>query len=347
MRQILIAGDSTVTDRKSSGTYDCGLCYTGWGQMLPLHLGAGMIVRNFAVGGLTTETFRTEGHYAALCDVLQPDDIVLIQFGHNDQKLPHLQAEGQYRENLLQYITDIREKRAVPILVTSLARNSWRGDTGLYNDMLADYAETVMKLGNDVNVTVLDLHKVSVEWICREGREAVKPYFYPGDFTHTNDYGAYHIAGFVAVLLREKLGDITANPAWYAPQPSKIPPELNERPNECMTRREALWLCMKMFSYFTINESTKSGNDEGVIAAAQNGFLTFQDDLDKPITETALLAVLRLAASGRETLTVSIFQTQNASDCCVTRQQALAIVKEYETQMGVQCITKAPDMAGS
>ena len=84
-----------------------------------------------------------------------------------------------------------------PLLVTPLARNSWKGNGGCYNDLLEEYAKVCMEVGEETDTPVLDLHGYSMEWIKELGLEAVKPYFYPGDFTHTNDYGAYRMAGFV------------------------------------------------------------------------------------------------------------------------------------------------------
>lgn len=84
LRQILIAGDSTVTNRVSSEEYESGICYTGWGQMLPLFLGIYYRVKNFAKSGLTIDSFRTEGHYDLLISQINPKDYVIFQFGHND-----------------------------------------------------------------------------------------------------------------------------------------------------------------------------------------------------------------------------------------------------------------------
>ena len=346
MQQILIAGDSTVTDRKSMGKYDCGLCYTGWGQMLPLYLGPGYKVVNFAQSGLTTETFRSEGHYKSLYSILNKKDFVLIQFGHNDQKLPHLQAVGTYSENLLRYVSEILDSRATPILVTPLARNSWRGDNGTYNDLLADYAHAVKEVGLKSGVSVIDLHKVSVEWIVSEGREAVKPYFYPGDFTHTNDYGAYKIAGFVAEQLRHIVEWRNPDSKWYSPPPSKIPREMFDPPQEILTKSEALKIGAKLCSYFAKNDSTQDEPEE-VKIAKQNGFLVFEKDLGDPVTEKEFMKCLRLAILGRENLSEDILSLCIADKASLTKGKALEYIIEYEKKMGYQISESAIQIAGS
>ncbi len=196
-RTLYIAGDSTVTDQSADYPYLPGRSYCGWGQMLPAFLGTQMAVSNHAHSGLTTESFRTEGHYQILYERLREGDVCLMQFGHNDQKLMHLAAEGGYRENLIRYIEEIRGKGAAPVLVTPLARNSWRGDDGSYNDLLASYADACARLAEEYQVPLLDLHGKSMEFVTACGREKAMRYFFPGDYTHSNDYGAYRYAGYV------------------------------------------------------------------------------------------------------------------------------------------------------
>lgn len=196
-RTLYIAGDSTVTDQSADYPYLPSHSYCGWGQMISAFLGTQFAVSNHAHSGLTTESFREEGHYAILYERLREGDLCLVQFGHNDQKLMHLMAEDGYRRNLIRFIEEIRGKGAVPVLVTPLARNSWRGDDGVYNDLLAPYADACIRLAEEYDVPLLDLHKKSMEFVMECGRERAMRYFFPGDYTHSNDYGAYRYAGYV------------------------------------------------------------------------------------------------------------------------------------------------------
>ncbi|MCM1188013.1 MAG: GDSL-type esterase/lipase family protein [bacterium] len=203
---LYIAGDSTVTDQSAEYPYEPGVCYSGWGQMLPAFLDGRIAVSNHAHSGLTTDSFRSEGHYDIVRRFLRPGDYFFLQFGHNDQKLQELLAEGGYRENLLCYIGECRQAGVYPVIVTPLARNSWKGNDGTYNDLLAEYAAVCRRTGEQEGVPVLDLHARSVEYILREGLEAAKDSFHPGDYTHSNDYGAYRFAGMVAEEIRRVCG---------------------------------------------------------------------------------------------------------------------------------------------
>lgn len=195
---IYIAGDSTVTDQSAEYPYAPGTSYSGWGQMITAWLKDGIAVSNHAHSGLTTDSFRKEGHYAVVDQYSKPRDFFFFQFGHNDQKLEDLKARGGYQTNLARYIGECREKGAYPLLVTPVARNSWKGNEGGYNDLLEEYAASCHELGEATETPVLDLHRVSMDFIIEKGLEDVKAYFYPNDFTHSNDYGAYKMAGFVA-----------------------------------------------------------------------------------------------------------------------------------------------------
>lgn len=222
-KSLYLMGDSTVTDQPAQIPYAPGSTYAGWGQMLPVYLGEQCCVSNHAHSGLSTETFRDRGHYDLMYPLLRPGDLVLIQFGHNDQKRLHLAADTGYRANLLRYIREIRANRACPVLVTSLARNTWASETE-YNDMLLPFAEAMKRIGREENVPVLDLHGAMKEAICRVGMDAARVWFHPCDYTHLNDFGAYMAAGFVAEeLVRAGLAAQTSVPAWPVHAPLDEP----------------------------------------------------------------------------------------------------------------------------
>lgn len=195
---IYIAGDSTVTDQSADYPYAPGTSYSGWGQMITAYFDENIAVSNHAHSGLTTDSFRKEGHYAVIDQYSKPRDFFFYQFGHNDQKLEDLKARGGYQTNLLRYISECRDKGAYPVIVTPIARNTWKGNDGTYNDLLAEYAESCKEVGRLADVPVLDLHQRSMDFVVKNGLEASKAYFFPNDYTHNNDYGAYLMAGLVA-----------------------------------------------------------------------------------------------------------------------------------------------------
>ena len=276
---LYIAGDSTVTDQSADYPYLSGGSYCGWGQMLSAYLGENIAVSNHSHSGLTTESFRSEGHYRILYDRIKAGDLCLFQFGHNDQKLMHLLAEGGYRENLIRYIDELREKQAIPVLVTPLARNSWRGGDGAYNDLLDGYAKACHEVGEEKDVPVLDLHEKSMTFIKDQGRESAKRFFFPSDYTHSNDYGAYLFAGYIFEELCKKEVFAQAGielrtgekpEAWMPPgvlPALSVPQEFShmenpadehlfedlERPDDVLTRAGALELIIATMHFFPTN----------------------------------------------------------------------------------------------
>jgi lysophospholipase L1-like esterase len=202
---LYIGGDSTVTDQGTAYPYKPGCSYCGWGQMLSFYVNDKISVSNHAHSGLTTLSFRSEGHYDIVMNLIKPGDYFLLQFAHNDQKLPVLTAEGGYRTELLRYIKEIREKGAKPIIVTPLARNTWKGD-GSYNDLLEEYAKVCKEIGKEENIPVLDLHHYSKEFVLELGVEDAARYYFPKDYTHSNDYGGFLKAGFIAKAALEVPG---------------------------------------------------------------------------------------------------------------------------------------------
>lgn len=301
-RTIYIAGDSTVADQSADYPYLPGSSYCGWGQMLSAYLGSQMAVSNHAHSGLTTESFRNEGHYRILLERIEKGDVCLIQFAHNDQKLMHLMAEGGYRENLICYIEELREKGAIPVLVTPLARNSWRGLDGTYNDLLEPYEAACIRIAEEYQADVLPLHQKSMDFIKVCGRDRAMRYFYPSDYTHSNDYGAYLFAGFVYESLCEykivKTKETALTSIWEPP--ARLPrltvpegiedmgnPEAEhlfedlERPDDVLTRVEALQFVIMTMHFFPTNVYNDMFEDvighenyAGVVQCAwQNGLI--------------------------------------------------------------------------
>jgi len=78
---LILVGDSTV--RNGHGMGSDGLW--GWGAPIAdLFDPAKINVVNRAIGGLSSHTYISQGHWANTLALIKPGDFVLIQFGHND-----------------------------------------------------------------------------------------------------------------------------------------------------------------------------------------------------------------------------------------------------------------------
>ncbi len=346
LRQILIAGDSTVTNRGYSDDYESGICYTGWGQMLSLFLGVDYRVVNFAKSGLTTDTFRNEGHYDLLIKELKEGDYCLFQFGHNDQKLKELHYNGRYKENLIRYINEIRERKAIPILVTPIARNTWNCVSNEYNDLLVDYANTVREVSIEQNVHLVDLHLFAKNWIIENGRDGVRAYFYPGDYTHTNDYGAYFFAKFVYEQLKDYVKPSEEVFDFKRLCPSRIPNFLRENLNDRLTREEAYKVVSAVGIFFSKSEEVPSGRNPQIICAEQNGYKIFEDRLEEFVTEEDFLKLCKIAICGHDKKAIDVFFKEKDLKNTITREETLEYLEKYEDKMNFAKDRKKHEIAG-
>lgn len=227
---VFLLGDSTVTDQPADLPYDPRRCYCGWGQMLPAFLKDGAAVSNHAHSGLTTASFRSEGHWDIVSGMLRPGDFVLLQFGHNDQKCKDLAARGGYAVNLRRYVDEIRRKGATPILVTPVSRSVWDLPGGGFHDLLKDWADSCRAVADATNTPLLDLHAESVRFFLKQGEKAARRFFHPGDRTHFNDYGGYLIAWFAARGLRGTQLRAFLREPDSMPEPAAAPPALPDPP---------------------------------------------------------------------------------------------------------------------
>ncbi len=362
VRRVFILGDSTVTDQTASVPYAPGASYAAWGQMLSWFLPEGLCVSNHAHSGLTSETFEKEGHWAIVEKRLRPGDICLMQFGHNDQKRPHLTAEGGYTQRLRGFVQRVRTAGAQSVLVTPLARNGWGAD-GQYHDLLGAYAGAVQAIGGEEGVPVLDLHAVSCEALKSEGLKDAKRWFYPGDFTHTNDYGAYRVAAYIGRALCAALSMEAPVRAPWEPVPAAplappadcqlTPPGGSaesyaeydaQRPEDTLTRMEALTLAVSAFKFFPVNGYQSPfadvvGQDAAAVTvqtAAQSGIIpdawTQDGNLhpSDPVTLGEFLAVLLPGYACRSRLTKDTeYELAGGADRAapVTRAKAAAICR--------------------
>jgi len=207
--KILLAGDSTVAN---CPTHEFPM--SGWGaQLAPLTYTWGA-VHNFAKGGASTESFRADGLWAALLAEAGAGDLVLIQFGHNDQKKQHLAARTGYAANLRTLVAEVRALGAAPVLCTPVERRHFLdapSSDAVLEESLEDYPEVVRELGLELGVPVLDLNAWTRDLYLRLGPGRSRElfcHFGPGehahwpdglaDDTHFSRQGAALVAGEVA-----------------------------------------------------------------------------------------------------------------------------------------------------
>ena len=205
MSAIYYIGDSTVQFNKID-TYP----QTGMSQVLSLFTAEGVTVHPHGKNGRSTKSFLEEGRFEPVRQELSPGDVLLIQFGHNDEKIQdptrYTEAFGAYQDNLRYFIAEARKKGAHPVLITPIARRLFAADGTFLPGSHGDYPEAVRQVGLQEKVPVADLTSVTESFLARLGDEASRPLFvWPVDNTHLKPEGAIQMVSFLAQEL-ERMG---------------------------------------------------------------------------------------------------------------------------------------------
>lgn len=186
---VYLIGDSTVADYSLERNYQTKrFPLVGWGQVLQPFLVRDSLsnIRNLtkadsltvddrAKGGRSTRTFFEEGRWASVYKDLKKGDIVMIQFGHNDAAKDkperYVDIPG-YKEFLRLYVNQTREKGAVPILLTPVARNyPWAN--GSLSNVHGNYPQAVKDVAKELDVKLIDLNELSMQFFSSKGKEYV------------------------------------------------------------------------------------------------------------------------------------------------------------------------------
>jgi lysophospholipase L1-like esterase len=214
---IYLIGDSTMAIKKEDRRPE-----TGWGEMMQQFFNDNAQIKNYAVNGRSSKSFIDEGRWQAVYDSLKPGDYVFIQFGHNDQKYKdstrYTNPTTIYKQNLIRYISESREKGANPVLLTSIARRKYN-EYGVFIDSHGLYPTVTREVAKEYNVPLIDLHLLSEQLILSKGEINSKSLYlilepgkyenYPEgkeDNTHLNPYGATEVAKLVVdEIIRQDL----------------------------------------------------------------------------------------------------------------------------------------------
>ena len=148
--KIVLVGDSTVAP---GGGWGPGFCST---------LTPNVACVNDAINGRSTKSYIDEGSWNRA--KAEHGQYYLIQFGHNDQKpdpARHADAGTVYAANLQKFVHDLREQRAIPVLLTPLSRRNFEDGRLVTTDGLGDYAAAVRRVAAEEHVSLVDLYALS------------------------------------------------------------------------------------------------------------------------------------------------------------------------------------------
>jgi rhamnogalacturonan acetylesterase len=219
-----IIGDSTV--RNGDGTGRNG--QWGWGSSIADYFDTTKInVENDAIGGRSSRTFITEGHWDRILTTLKKGDYVIMQFGHNDggplddtaRARGTIKGIGNdsteiynpirkmrevvhtYGWYMRKYVRDTKAKGAIPIICSPIPHNDWENNkVKRWND--DSYAGWAKQVAESAGAYFIDLNNLVSDKYEELGPDKVKTFF-PADHTHTNVEGGKLNADIVINSIRE------------------------------------------------------------------------------------------------------------------------------------------------
>lgn len=227
---VYLLSDSTVQPQRPYPL-------TGWGQELHLFFREekededrhccdrlidtpNVMVNNHAIGGRSSKSFIEEGRLDAALLTVRPGDFMLIQWGHNDAtaiRPNRYVAPRDFEKYLQMYVDAARQRGAVPVLVTPVARRNF-DEPGGFKISFAEYRDVMLKMSREQNIALLDLGRESaavVEQFGPEGSKDIFMWLKPGEYpdgqyadgcsdnTHLQVYGAMLFANVVAKLIAD------------------------------------------------------------------------------------------------------------------------------------------------
>lgn len=220
---LLLIGDSTVRNGRGDGEGG----QWGWGDPLADHFDLAKVnVVNRAIGGLSSRTFRTQGHWERALMLLKPGDWVVMQFGHNDpaplnddkRARGTIAGTGEQTEaidNILthrhevvhtygwylrQYIREAKAAGVTPIVCSPVPRKTWQ-DGKIVRGGADSHTAWARQVAAEEGVAFIDLNGLIADRYDALGAAAVDALF-ADPHTHTSRAGAELNATIVADALK-------------------------------------------------------------------------------------------------------------------------------------------------
>ena len=231
---LFLVGDSTVRNGHGDGANG----QWGWGEPLVDYFDRSKInIVNRAIGGRSSRTYLTEGHWEDTLALMKAGDVVIFQFGHNDSgplddtarargTIQGIGDETQEIENpilhrhetvhtygwyMRKYVNDTLAKGAIPMICSPVPRKIWKDGKIIRN--AGDYGGWARQVADEANIAFIDLNGIIALRYDALGEQKVESLF-ADPHTHTSRAGAELnaeavIAGLKALKKNPVGGDLS------------------------------------------------------------------------------------------------------------------------------------------
>lgn len=231
---VFLAGDSTVTDQDLEP-------WASWGQCITPYFDSSIIIANYAFSGASLSSFKSSGRLKKITSLIRPGDYLMIEFGHNDEKIKG-EENGPWRsysDLLTEYIQLAKSKGAIPILVTPTQRRLFN-ENGKIQSTHGEFPDAMRAVAKKNKVSLIDMTQMTTDLYESWGEEVSRKAFvqypantFPGqttrleDNTHFNSFGANEIArciieGLKGLQLPLKNHIIPSVPSYHPKHPNSF-----------------------------------------------------------------------------------------------------------------------------
>jgi lysophospholipase L1-like esterase len=207
---LFLVGDSTVRNGHADGAGG----QWGWGEPLADLFDLSKInVDNRAIGGRSSRSYIMEGQWAETLAFLKSGDVVLFQWGHNDDgplddparargTIKGIGDESREIENpilkihetvhtygwyLRKYVAETKARGATAIICSPIPRKTWKDGKVVRN--ATNYGGWARQIAEEQNVGFIDLNEIIARQYDSLGESPVEALF-ADPHTHTSRVGA-------------------------------------------------------------------------------------------------------------------------------------------------------------
>ena len=155
---IHMAGDSTMMNYRGNVAPQ-----QGWGQRMQELVKDGVTVKNRAIGGRSTKSFKAEKRWEGLLREVKKGDFVIIQFGHNDgtkdKPERYTDPRTEYKENMKGFVEDVRKAGGIPVIATSIQFGIYLENGSLKPAGFLDpYLKSAREVAAETKCDLIDLY---------------------------------------------------------------------------------------------------------------------------------------------------------------------------------------------